>query len=220
LVRGLILAPLALPSLARADAPRSVELTKAFPYLEKYLAFPASRRNQFSLAYVARRGYRPAPDFKAMIVEPGGQRMPLPLQRDGCVARLPTLAELRGGAMLETDDAAGDVHLVPEVRANAPASTHVDPAQLCDAMAQLNAAAATLSGMLSFMIPKFDTVFFPDSGGGQAVFAGGRTAPLPVTVSHYLGATPYFVPASDAGAHDLVLARAPSRMLIGTHPKT
>jgi len=195
-------------------------LTKAFPYLDKYLAFPPARRSQFYLAFVARRGYRPAPDFKAMIVGPGGQRTPLALDRDGRVARLPDLALLRAGATLESDNRQGDIRLTPEIRPNAPASIHVDTAELSVALAQLNAAAATIGGMLSFVIPKFDTIFFPDSGGGQAVFAGGRTAPLPITVSHYLGATPYFVPASGPGAHELVLARPPSRMLIGTHPKT
>ena len=219
LVGGLIVGAAILPSLARASAVKSVSLTKAFPYLDAFLAYPAAKRTRFYIAFVARRGMKPAPDFKATIVAPGGQRTPLALDPEGHVEHLPTLALLRSAATLECDPSAGDVKLGIELRPAAAATTHIDPNDLSLALAQANAAAASIAGAMSFMVPKLDTVFFPGSGGGEAVFAGGRAAPLPVTVSPIAGKVPYFEPTSSAGARDVVLAKAPSRMIIGPHPK-
>jgi hypothetical protein len=214
------LAAVTTPTLAWAGAVKSVSLDKAFPYLQAFLTYPADKRTRFYIAFVARRGMKPAPDFRAMIVGPGAQRTPLALGPDGRVMRLPTLAELRGGATLDCDAAAGDVKLALELRPAAAAATHVDPADLDLSLAQANAAAATIAGVLSFAVPKLDTVYFPGAGGGQAVFAGGRAAPLPTTVSPTAGQIPYFESDRSAGARDVVLAKAPSRMLIGPHPKT
>ena len=41
-----------------------------------------------------------------------------------------------------------------------------------------------------------------------------------MTMTPMAGTVPYFEPANIAGARDLVLVKAPSRMLIGPHPKT
>lgn len=215
-----MLAAAAIPTLAWAGAAKSVSLTKAFPYLDAFLTYPAAKRSRFYIAFFARRNGKPAPDFRATIVGPGGQRTPLALDRDGRVTRLPTLEELHGGGTLEFDDAAGGVRLGLELRPAAPISTHVDPADLNLSIAQANAAAASIAGVMSFVVPKLDTVYFPGAGGGQTVFAGGRAAPLPITVNQIVGPMPYFTPASSAGARDVVLARTPSRMLIGPRPKT
>lgn len=220
LIGGLMLAATGVPGLAWAGAMKSVSLDKAFPFLGAILAYPAAKRSRFYLAFVARRGAKPAPDFRATIVTPGGQRTPLMLDRDAQVVRLPTLAELHGNCTLEWDEAAGDVKLGPELRPTAPAATHVDPADLNLSLIQANAAAASIAGAMSFAIPKFDTVYFPGSGGGQTLFAGGRAAPLPITMNKVVGPMPYFTPSASAGARDVVLAKAPSRMLIGPHPKT
>lgn len=220
LVGGLIMGAATLPTFARASAVKSVGLTKAFPYLDAFLAYPAAKRTRFYIAFVARRGTKPAPDFRATIVAAGGQRTPLTLDHEGRVEQLPTLAQLRGGATLECDPSAADVKLGLELRPAAAAATHVDPNDLNLALAQANAAAASIAGVMSFAVPKLDTVYFPGAGGGEAVFAGGRAAPLPVTVNQIAGKVPYFEPASSAGARDVVLAKAPSRMLIGPHPKT
>ena len=69
LLRGLALATVALPTLtlpglALADD-HSVGLSAAFPYLEKFLAYPAGGRNRFYIAYVARRGFGPASTTRA-----------------------------------------------------------------------------------------------------------------------------------------------------------
>jgi hypothetical protein len=216
IIGGLMLA--ALPAVAWA-APKSVPLTKAFPYLDALLGYPAAKRSRFYVAYVARRGARPAPDFKAVIVGANGQRAPLALDGAGRVLRLPSLAELHSAATLQWDDAAGDVKLGIELRPMAPVGTHVDAADLNIAALQANTAASSLAGAMSFMVPKLDTIYFPGAGGGQAIFAGGRATPLPMNVSKIMGSTPYFV-AGTPGVQQVVLARAPSQMLIGPHPKT
>ena len=161
LVGGMILAAATIPTLARAGAVKSVSLTKAFPYLDAFLAYPPGKRSRFYIAFVARRGAKPAPDFRAVIVGPGAQRTPLVLDRDGRVTRLPTLAELRSDATLECDQSAADVKLGLELRPAAAAVTHVDPADLAIAIAQANAAAASIAGVMSFAVPKLDTVYFP-----------------------------------------------------------
>jgi hypothetical protein len=218
LLRGLALTTIALPTLAWADG-HSVGLDAAFPYLQKYLAYPAAARNRFYLAYVARRGFKPAADYRAMIVEPNGQRAPLGLDGAGRVIRLPTLAELRSGATLVCDGAHADIKLTPEIRLSQPVAPQLDAHDLALAVAQFNTAASSMAGMVSFMVPKFDTVFFPD-GAGQMVFANGKVAPLPLASTHYLGPTPYFMPAAAAGVREVTLTRLPSRMLIGIHSKT
>src|ERR1019366_9262277 len=110
LVGGLILTAVVAPGLAWAGT-KSVPLSKAFPYLDAFFAYPAVRRSRFYIVFVARRGVKPAPDFKAVIVEAGGQRAPLVLDGGGRVLRLPTLAQLKSGATLESDAAASDVRL-------------------------------------------------------------------------------------------------------------
>jgi hypothetical protein len=220
LLRGLALTTIALPGLAWADD-HSVGLSAAFPYLEKFLAYPAAGRNRFYIAYVARRGFRPAPDYRGVIVDGNGQRAPLSLDGAGRVTRLPTLAELRGGAKLICGGPFADVKLTPEIRLSQPIAPNLDAHDLGLAVAQLNVAVAAMAGMMSMVIPKFDTVFFPD-GGGQLVYANGKVAALPVAATHYLGAVPYFMPtaATAAGVREVVLTKLPSRMLIGIHAKT
>jgi hypothetical protein len=51
------------------------------------------------------------------------------------------------------------------------------------------------------------------------ILADQRTAPLPVTTTRFFGAVPWFEPSQFAGARDVALARAPSRILLGAHPK-
>ena len=126
-----------------------------------------------------------------MIVDANGQRTPLSLDGAGRVIRLPTLAELRGGAKLICGGAFADVKLTPEIRLSEAIAPHLDAHDLGLAVAQLNVAVAAMAGMMSMVIPKFDTIFFPD-GAGQMVLADGKVAPLPVAPTHYLGPTPYF----------------------------
>jgi hypothetical protein len=210
------LAAVAAPGVGLADVQRT-PLSKAFNLLDVYLALPPGERNRFYLAYRAMANKRPDPGAAATIVEANGVRTPLPFDRAGNVLRLPTLAELKSAAVLEVADPALKLGL--ELRAAIAPSTRVDVAALSLAMAQVNAAVAKIAGPLALMAPKLTCAFFPDSGGGSALMADGRSAPLPVFPAPAIGPVPYFDAAASAGARAVLLTRAPSRILLGAHPK-
>jgi hypothetical protein len=207
----------AVPGAALADVQR-IPLTKAFSLLDVYLGLPPAERSRFYLAYRALRDKRPDPGASATIVVPGGARIPLSLDRAGEVLSLPNLAMLKSAAVLETADPG--LRLGLELRAAIAPSTRIDVGALVLAMAQVNAAVAKIAGPLSLVAPKLTCAYFPDSGAGSAVLPDGRTAPLPVFPAPLIGPVPYFEPASAAAVRTVVLARAPSRILLGAHPKT
>jgi prepilin-type processing-associated H-X9-DG protein len=209
-------AALAAPVSALADD-QKMPLSKAFPMLEQYLGVPPGERSRFYLVYRATRDKRPTSDARAAIVGAGGAAVPLGLDRAGVVTRLPTMAELKGPAQFIVEGA--PFKLGVELRGAIAPSTHVDAAEITAALAQVNAAVAKIAGALAMMVPKMTTAFFPGSGGGHALFADGHQAPLPVYASPLIGSTPFFEPAKTAGAKAVLLARAPSRILLGAHPK-
>jgi hypothetical protein len=207
-----------LPSLARATT-QSVGLTKAFAYLDSYMSLPAAKRDRFHMAYYGFRDRKFAPDLKATIVASNGKRSPLVLDRDARVAQLPSLVELRTSS-LEFDVAPNEkVGLSLELEPNLAPSTHIDAKALAASIAQTEAAVASIAGVLSFAAPKIVGALFPGAGTGQVLLDNGQTQPLPNIVNRFWGALPYFEPQSLANAHTLVLARAPSRILLSGHPK-
>src|SRR5262249_7289440 len=106
-----------------------------------------------------------------------------------------------------------------ELRAAMPPSTRIDAAELSATLAQLNAAIAKVAGALGALVPKMTAAYFPDAGGGHAVMADGRESPLPVVNVPIVGPIAFFEPARVAGAKAVVFAKAPSRILLGGHPK-
>jgi len=78
---------------------------------------------------------------------------------------------------------------------------------------------AKVAGALSVMAPKLTAAFFPDAGGGQAVLSDGRATPLPVFNAPIFGPVAYFEPGKAVGVKAVLLTRAPSRILLGGHPK-
>jgi hypothetical protein len=213
---GLAAAALAAPAPARADD-QKMPISKAFPMLEQYLGVPAGERSRFYLVYRATRDKRPTGDARAAIVGAGGAAVSLGFDRAGVVTHLPTLAELKGPAQFVVEGA--PFKLGVELRCAVAPSTHIDASELAAALAQVNAAVAKITGALAMMVPKVTTAFFPDSGGGHALFADGHQAPLPMYASPLIGPAPFFEPAKTAGAKSILLARAPSRILLGAHPK-
>jgi hypothetical protein len=215
---GLIAAATVLPAGAAWAAAQSVKLTQAFRYLEDYLALPPAKRDRFHLAYYAVRDRKFAPDLKAVVVSADGKRAPLVVERDAKVAQLPNLAQLRSGA-LEFDAAPDEkVGLALQLEPNMPVATRIDAAALSASIAQCEAAVASIAGVMSFAAPKIVSALFPGAASGQALLDNGRAQPLPITNNRFYGALPYFEPASLAGARTIVLARAPSRILLSGHP--
>jgi len=214
---ALAAAAAALPAAARADT-QTLALAKAFPLLDTYFGLPPAERSRFYLAYRAMRDKRPTADVHAVLVAPTGARTPVAFDRQGLVLRLPSLAELKSSARFEIDGA--PFKLFPELRCSMAPATRLDPAALSQALVQANAAIVKVAGALSVMVPKLTAVYFPDAGTGQAVQSDGRATPLPVFTAPIFGPVAYFEPAKDAGAKAVLLTRAPSRILLGGHPKT
>jgi hypothetical protein len=204
-------------SPALAETTR-VKLASAFKYLDLYLSLAPADRRHFYMAYRALRDMKPAPDLDAVVVAPEGKRTKLAVTPDGFVVQLPDLAQLRGASMVEFDGSQ-KVVLAVELRPSIPPSTHVDVAELQLGLDQANAAIKKFSGMLSLVAPKLDSLYFPGAGGGQVILADQRTAPLPVTTTRFFGAVPWLEPSQFSGARSVALARAPSRILLGAHPK-
>ena len=213
---AVLAAAAAAPGIALADV-TTVPIDKAFPFLSGYLALAPTLRNRFYLAYRAFRDKRPTADAHATIIASNGARTPVAFDRIGMVVRLPSLAELRSGANVEIDGA--PFQLGPELRCAAAPSTRIDVGDLVASLAQVNAAVVRFAGALSFAVPKLTAAYFPDGAAGQVVMADGRAAPLPVIAVPSIGPVPYIEPASLAGAKAVVFVKAPSRMILGGHPK-
>jgi hypothetical protein len=212
-----IAAAAAAPTAALADDQR-VALSKAFPMLEAYLGVPATERSRFYLAYRATRDKRPVSDARAAIVGPGGAAVPLAFDRAGFLTtRLPSLAELRGASQFVIAGQA--FKLAPEARCAIAPAIRIDAAELAAALAQANAAIAKAAGPAAMLIPKMTATYFPDAAGGRAQLANGKESPLPVVGVPNFGPVAFFEPAKSAGARAVVFAKAPSRVLLGGHPK-
>jgi hypothetical protein len=211
-----IAAAAAAPSAALADDQR-VALTKAFPMLEAYLGVPPGERSRFYLAYRATRDKRPISDARAAIVGAGGAAVPLAFDHAGFLTtHLPSLAELKGASQFVI--AGQTFKLQPEARCAIAPSTRIDAAVLVAALAQANAAIAKVAGPFAAMM-QMSATYFPDAAGGRAALADGRESPLPVYSAPGAAPVPFFEPAKSAGARAVVFAKAPSRVLIGPHPK-
>jgi hypothetical protein len=208
-------ATLAAPASALADD-QKMALSKAFPMLEQYLGVPPGERSRFYLAYRATRDKRPISDARAAIVRPGGGAVPLSFDRAGFVTRLPSLAELKGGGDFVI--AGQPFKLQLEARCTIAPSTRIDAAELAAALAQANAAIAKVAGPFAGIL-KVTATYFPDGAGGRAVLADGRESPLPMFNVPNFGPTAFFEPEKTAGARAVVFAKAPSRILLGGHPK-
>jgi hypothetical protein len=201
------------PGLARAATHR-YPLADAFLLLDQYLALPPGQRSRFYLAYRAVRDAHAAPDAQAAIVAPGGTRTPVAFDADGFVTNIPTLAQLKSRAVFETEGAPFKIGL--EVRAQMPAADRFEAADLALTLAQVNAAVVVFSD--GQPAARLTTSYFPGAGGGAAVFADGRSAPLPIFDFPGLGPIPYFDATRFAGATRVALAKAPSRVLFGGPP--
>ncbi|HJV40956.1 DUF2987 domain-containing protein [Caulobacter sp.] len=206
---SLILTAALLASTASpAFAEKSVEATKVLPFLDKFLKVPAAQRARLKLSYAIRHDGKPQPDLKAVLVERGGARTPLPVDEEGYFEHLPTLAQLE-------DDPAivFDVPVGWKMSTMMTFGTQLKPAQDYDArelaatVAEANAVIGKTAGVMAFMAPKMTGLAFPKAVSGVIVFADGHSAPLPK-----FNEFPYFRPADHQGAVRVKLTRTPTKV--------
>ena len=210
---------LAAAGVARA-AGQQAKLSAFFPYLDLYLGLPAAQRSLFGMAYYVFRDRKPAPDLKAYIVAPNGSRRPIAIDREGRVLTLPSLSELKGPEQGLLDAPAGQkVGLALEIEARVPLSPSIDAHLLQASLGQANAAIQSHAGLLAFAVPKLTCGYLLNSGGGHAVLADGHSIGLPASAKGFFIGQPYFDAEAMGSAKTLALARAPSRIPLGAHPR-
>ncbi|HWA63081.1 MAG TPA: hypothetical protein VG939_17000 [Caulobacteraceae bacterium] len=203
-------AGLALAGHAFADAAKPpVKLAKAYPFLEAYLKLPAAQRSRFHPAYYLMQDGHPAGGYRAQIID-GAARIDVPVEADGRLGRLPTLAQLQGPAQFQLlAPSALKFGLKLEVQASMPAQNQLDAHELSLAIQQAADAVKVIAGAMAFAAPKLAAAAFPGAGAGQATLADGRSLPL---VASRLG--PMFEPARAPGARLVSLTRPPSRIVL------
>jgi hypothetical protein len=203
-------APAALiPAVAWAAQKDPVKIAKVFPYLDLYLKLSPADRSHFAVAYYIARDNKPVPGLRAWIVE-GAVKTPMAFSADGQVLRLPSLAQFNGPAMVQFDVPA-DTPLKPrlELHPNLPPTTRIDAAALRVSITQAGAAVKKMAGPMAMMAPKITAAQFPGAGSGQAMVAPDKLLPL---AAGKFG--PLYDPNNEPSAQTIVLARAPSRILL------
>ena len=203
------LALAAAPALA-ADK-KSVEVGKAFPYLENYWKLPAADRSRFVVVYYLKRDGRPAAGLKGAIVM-GAERKPVTVGASGRVSPLPTLAQIRGKAKIEFDVPADTkFSMGMQIEPTARPAAEMNAPDLALAVTQAAKGAKKVAGLMGMAMPTLDAVHFKGPASGQAVLADGRVVALPVVKGN-----PVFVPSTLRTARTLRFPRAPTLAMFGT----
>jgi hypothetical protein len=189
-----------------ADAANKlVEAGKVFPLASNYLKLPPAERSRFTAAYYLKAGGQPL-SVPAWIVA-DGKRTPLPLDANGKVGRLPTLAELDHGKLELGIDAAAKVQITLGIEPLTAPATDLDAHELAEAIAQAAVGSKKAAGILALAMPKLDDVVFVGAGSGEIEFADGHRAPLPIVKGQ-----PTYAPAAQPGAKRIRLAKTPMKL--------
>jgi hypothetical protein len=209
-VRKLLLLALAMASVAGSAfaADKMLDPKKIFPYLEAYWKLAPADRSRFSLTYVFRHEGKPLAVPVAIVL--GAASHPIPLDPDGRVGRLPSLAELETGKLHVGLDEKDKFNINTQIDALVKPATQMDVRELAAAIDQATAGEKKVAGLVGFMAPKLTEVGFEGVASGEVRFADGRRAPLPLE-----GKTPVFAPAKFPGATVVVFPTAPTRVQIG-----
>ncbi|MBI1685509.1 hypothetical protein [Caulobacter hibisci] len=200
---------LAAGSVALAQGGKIAPADKVFSYLENFLKVPAQERSRTRVAFALSRDGKPAAGLKATLVEAGGARTPLPINAEGRFERLPTLAQLQGGAKVEFDAPAdakfGSTLIIEPVLK--PAAEY-DVAELKAVVESTNGVIGKAAGPMAMLAPKMTGLSFPGAGGGVVVGADGKTQTLPLSPSK----APIFRLSDFKGASRVRLSATPSQV--------
>ncbi|PXA89982.1 hypothetical protein DMC25_08550 [Caulobacter sp. D4A] len=199
---------LAAGSVALAQGNKVAPADKVFGYLENFLKVPAQERSRTRVAYRVTRDGKPAEGLKAMLVDAGGARTPLPISADGRFERLPTLAQLQGGAKVEFDAPAdakfGSTLIIEPVLK--PAAEY-EAGELKVVLDSTNGVIGRAAGPMAMLAPKMTGFSFPGASGGVVVGADGKTQALPLA-----GKAPIYRLSDFKGATRIRLSGTPSQV--------
>lgn len=202
------LAAAATPAFAAAG--KSVEIGKAFPYLENYWKLPAAERSRFVLAYYLSREGQPAAGLAGEIVQ-DATRTPFQVGTGGRVTTLPTLAQIRAGAKLEFDvPASTTFRMIMAMEPKVRPAAEMDAAELAASVAQAAKGARKVAGLMGLAMPPINAVLVKGVASGTAVHADGRTAALPKVKG-----MPVFEPSKLKTARTLRFPKVPAQLQLG-----
>lgn len=223
LAAALCLTPIAgglMPVSAIAQqTQREVSADQAFPFLSKFLALPASERDEITVAYILK--IKGGTQGASIQLKHNGQSQKLTIGSDGRITPLPTLAQLRGGATVLVSGPEKGVSMRVRVYASEPPARTMMVAPLAKAVTQSNTAMRKVGGVLAVALPKPDRLYFVGAGNGRVTLSDGSQKVLPKSPRDdaYPGGTPYLVPADFPGAVSVTFDAAPSRIGIDDRVK-
>lgn len=202
-------APAAMAQPAAGAAPRAVEASRIFPYLDKYWSLPPAERSRFTPTYYLRQDGHAARDVSLSLAR-GGTREPLPVAGDGRVERLPSAGDVAAKLPVMVDAPKGaKLSSGMELEATLRPATELPAGELVAAIDQSNAAIHRFAGLLGFAAPHMSRVVFRGPASGVAILADGRTVPLANSAAGLA-----FDPALVKGARTIRLASAPEHIFL------
>ena len=199
---------------------QTLPAAKVFPFLDVYLGLPASERDHFRMEYSI-TGDGPPANAHLLLKRASGDA-PLTLGAEGQILTQPSLADLKSAQVVMTTPKGTHYGIALRlVASEAPAQT-LDVAPLKTGIDQARIAAKKAAGLMSMMVPDFETVCFIGAGSGQAVLADGKTTPLKVSAppSAPKLLNPCLTPVDMPQARQVTLAKTPTAILIVRRPKT
>jgi len=205
---SLLSALMVLLAASPALAEKSVPASKAMPFLETYLKLPAAERSRFTPAYYLHIG--PQPLTAPVWLVQGGVRTPVPLNAQGRIERLPTLAQLADGKLAIGVDGETKLSVRLFIEPMMAPAADLDARELAAAIAQAVAGERKAAGLLALVAPKFKDVGFVGVPSGEVEFADGRRAPLPLVKG-----VPTYNPTDLPNARRIRLPKVPDRLDIG-----
>ena len=203
-----LLVAAAAPATASAQAPdvKTVQVTKVFRYLDKFLEVAPDKRSKIRVNFYLRRGSGSAAGLHPVLID-GDQRIPLPLSADGRFERLPTLDQLNRKVMFSVEAPAGvKLSNKVEIEAVVKRGPEMDAAEVTEAIRQVGGVVRATVGALAVLMPAV-SASFAGAGSGVAINASGAETPLPVVAG-----APVFDPSGQKGAVRLRFTRTPSKV--------
>ena len=190
----------------------TVPTGKAFPFLEKFLKLPPSDKTRFRLIYSPRFDGKAISGQKATLIEANGARTVIPIGADGFFERTPSLAQLSDAKVVFDAPVGAKFGSMMSFVTTLKPETEYEVKDLVATVEETNSVIRRQAGPAAVLAPKMGGVAFVKAVGGVAIFADGRTQPLPQVKE-----TPYFRPEDFQGAVRVKLTKSPTK--VGFYPK-
>ncbi len=223
-MRGIFLAFGLLSIAGNAAAQTAVETktvaaAQVFPFFDSYLGLPAAERDHFRMEYQV-MGDGPLTAVHLTLKRATGE-VPIALAPDGRILTEPSPADLKSAQVVLSAPKGSQYHIGLRIVESEPPAQTLDVAPLKVGIDQARVAAKKAAGLMSMMVPDFETVCFVGAGSGQVTMNDGKTVALkisaPPSAPKFLN--PCLTPADMPQAHQVTLARVPTALMIVRKPK-